>query len=105
MRNVEKRWKCPVCNRTVKPDELILDSLFAGICESGREPRRMRLQVQDDQGVWEALPDEELVGEESADEEEDQPSEAKRPRLMDDEEKSKEHVVLDLLLMFFSHGQ
>ena len=105
MRNVEKRWKCPVCNRIVKPEELVVDKLFEQICVADKEPCRHRLTLGGDLSAWELLPDEELVGEESegSDHEptniDSKPS--KRPRLSDkttetQSTKPNEQIVLDL---------
>ena len=107
MRNVEKRWKCPVCNRTVKPEDLVVDTLFQEVCVARQEPRRLRLRVGDAdvRTAWEELPDEELVGEAEDSDQDDHAltgPEAKRPRLADRDGqetthgKPNEQIVLDL---------
>jgi hypothetical protein len=97
-RNVEKRWKCPVCAKQVRPEDLVVDEFFLAAMQRGRkelslpadEPllRRFRLDVR--KGEWEMLEDEELEGEGSEDEEYDETT-SKRQKTATPEEE----IVLD----------
>ena len=103
-RNVEKRWKCPVCSKLARPEDLVVDEfLLAGMetikAELGVSPedglmKRLKLDVS--KGAWEVMEDEELEGEgsddEDADEEDLDGGVSKRRR---NEDVVAEEIILD----------
>ena len=94
LRNVEKRWRCPVCSAITRPEDLMVDSWAEQGMKWAREVRRgeaLRLRLVRQGGLgsilsdftaggtlWELLPDEDVAGEGSEDEDE---SDTKRPRI------------------------
>jgi hypothetical protein len=76
-RNVEKRWKCPVCSRITRPEDLIVDEFVKQGMEKARKEvdidecgliKRFKLHVST--ASWEILPDEAIQGQESESEDE-----------------------------------
>jgi hypothetical protein len=77
-RNVEKRWHCPVCSKIVRPEDLIVDGfVLEGIGKAKQEAAvdeeddggyLKRLRLDTTLGAWEEMPDEDIEGEESDDE-------------------------------------
>lgn len=86
-RNVEKRWKCPVCCKIVRPEDLIVDAFLQNECQG--EVKRVKLNIA--LGYWEVLPDEDAEGE-GSDDELIEPTN-KRTRKSDEEDISE--IVLD----------
>ena len=87
LRNVEKRWRCPICAKVVRPEDLAVDAwvgeaIVAGRKESGRDSIRLRLGSV---GNWEVLPEEDAQGEGSEDEDDVGPA-IKRPRQENDDQ-------------------
>jgi len=94
VRNVEKRWRCPVCSKVAKPETLEVDSFVAEGISRARladpEAGTIRLQLLlTPNPHWEVLPEEAAQGEES----EDEQDEPKRSRVSEPEGRE---VVFDL---------
>ena len=97
-RNVEKRWKCPVCSKQARPEDLVVDEFFLAAMHAARkdlglpadEPLLRRFRLDTKKGDWEMLEDEELEGEGSDDEDQDTDG-VKRQRVSVPEEE----IVLD----------
>jgi hypothetical protein len=98
-RNVEKRWKCPVCSKLTRPEDLVVDEFLL----SGMRSARRELGLPDDEGLmkrlklerggeWAILEDEELEGE-GSDDEGDFESDIKRRKKKDSE--PAEEIILD----------
>jgi hypothetical protein len=93
-RNVEKRWRCPVCSKLTRPEDLIIDEFLVSGMRMARnalslptdEPLLKRLKLHTQKGEWELLEDEALEGEESEDEDEQQ--DFKKPKI-------DEEIILD----------
>ena len=98
VRNVEKRWRCPVCSKLAKPETLEVDAFVAEGINQARieEPAALTVRLQLKAGPaphWEILPEELAQGEGSDDEEDDHP---KRARVSADQASAENEVVLDL---------
>lgn len=98
-RNVEKRWRCPVCSKLARPEDLIIDEFLVSGMSMARsalnlpadEPLLKRLKLNTQKGEWELLEDEALEGEGSEDEDEVVPDQKKRKK----DEKIEEEIILD----------
>lgn len=76
IRNVEKRWRCPVCSKLARPEDLIVDEFLlegmrgakVALQVSVEEGLMKRLKLDTNRSEWDILEDEELQGEGSDDE-------------------------------------
>ena len=102
IRNVEKRWRCPVCSKLARPEDLIVDEFLlegmrgakVALQVSVEEGLMKRLKLDTNRSEWDILEDEELQGEGSDDEyEEDYGGAAKRRRKEDTA--AAEEIILD----------
>lgn len=100
-RNVEKRWRCPICSKLTRPEDLIIDEFLVSGMAMARaelglpedEPLLKRLKLDSQRGVWLLLEDEALEGEGSDDEDHstDQPDQKRRKK----EEGEQDEIILD----------
>jgi hypothetical protein len=100
-RNVEKRWRCPICSKLTRPEDLIIDEFLVSGMAMARaelglpedEPLLKRLKLDSQRGVWLLLEDEALEGEGSDDEDHatDQPDQKRRKK----EEGDQDEIILD----------
>jgi hypothetical protein len=99
-RNVEKRWRCPVCSKLVRPEDLVIDEFLVDGMSKARselqlpsdEPLLKRFKLDAQKRVWITLEDEALEGEESDDEESDETGPDQKKRKKDEVD---EEIILD----------
>lgn len=100
-RNVEKRWRCPICSKLTRPEDLIIDEFLVSGMAMARaelglpedEPLLKRLKLDSQRGEWLLLEDEALEGEGSDDEDDatDQPDQKRRKK----EDGDQDEIILD----------
>jgi hypothetical protein len=102
-RNVEKRWRCPVCSKLARPEDLIVDEFLASGMVTARkslalpadEPLLKRFKLHTQRREWELLEDEALEGEGSEDEGEEESGAHPEQKRQKTSTAAEEEIVLD----------